>query len=452
VALRIGAAQGFSGDDLRGAREIVEEGVDYICCEALAEFTLTAMHRERQHDESAGYARDVGAVAEIALPSVAKGGARLITNAGALNPLGARQAVAGVARELGVEGLRVGVVLGSELTGRLEELVATGVNLRHADTGEPLESLDGVEFAAVYLGAYPVAEALAEGADVVISGRIADTSVFMAPAIHELGVAADDWTQLGRLAVMGHLLECSAQVSGGNFSGRWWEVPGLDAVGFPIAEVDETADFVVTKPRGSGGLVSVDTVKEQLLYEVGDPTRYLTPDVVADMTSPSLCDAGPDRVRVAGARGTPATDTYKVILSRPAGWSAAVGITYTWPNALEKARAAKEILDRRLERAGAVPLETWVEYVGAGALFGEDDAACDPPEVVLRYAVRCNTAAETGALFQERLGGLAATGPPGSAASGMGTSAPSPVSEIWPALVAKELIDPQVRVVVEDLT
>ncbi len=451
MTIRIGAAQGFSGDDLRGTREIVADGVDYICCEALAEFTLTSMHRERQRDERAGYAGDLAAVAEIALPSVGRGGARLITNAGALNPLGARDAMVSVARQSGVEGLRAGVVLGSDLTARLAELVASGADLSHMDSGQGLDTLDDVEFAAVYLGAWPIVEALRQGADVVITGRVADASVFMAPAMFEFDIKSDDWVRLGRLAVMGHLLECSAQVSGGNFSGRWWEVPRLDAVGFPIAEIDDSCEAVITKPRGSGGLVSTDTVKEQLLYEVADPTRYLTPDVVADMTSARLRDSGDDRVLVEDARGSAATDTYKVIISRRAGWSAAVGVTYTYPNALAKAQAAKDVLDRRLERIGLVPLETWVEYVGAGALFGEAEGGADVSEVVLRYAVRCATAAEAGAIFGERLGALSASGPPGAAASGMGMSAPAPASEIWPALVPKELVDPHVRVVMEDL-
>jgi hypothetical protein len=451
VTLRIGAAQGFTGDDPRGLREIIDEGVDYLCCEALAEITLTSMYRERQRDERAGYARDVTTVAEMALPEVSAGAARLITNAGGLNPLGARGAVAGTARQLGIDGLRVGVVLGADLTPRLRELVDAGVELRNLDTGEALPSLDDIEFAAAYLGAYPIVDALREGADVVITGRVADTSIFMAPAIFELDVAPDDWKRLGRLAVMGHLMECSTQVTGGNFSGRWWEVPGLDAIGFPIAEVRDDGELVITKPRGSGGRVSTDTVKEQLLYEVGDPARYLTPDVVANVGSATLHDIGPDRVDVAGAYGTEATDTYKVIVSRPAGWAAAVGVTYTYPHALAKAQFAADVLRTRLEAAGMKPLETLVEYMGAGALFGVTDEAADPPEVVMRYAVRCATPEETAELFQARLTGLAVGGPPASAASGMGTSAPSPVSEIWPTLVPKALIDPHVRVVVEDL-
>jgi hypothetical protein len=449
--IRIGAAQGFSGDDLRGTREIIGDGVDYLCCEALAEFTLASMYRQRQQDERSGYAHDVSAVAELALPSLATGGTRLITNAGALNPRGAHEAVSGVARRLGIEGLRVGLVLGADVTGRIEELAKQGADLRHADTGETLASLDDVEFAAAYLGAYPIVDALAEGADIVITGRVADTSVFMAPGIHEFGVVRDDWVRLGRLAVIGHLLECSTQVTGGNFSGPWWKVRGLDAVGFPIAEVEESGDAVITKPAHTGGLVSFDTVKEQLLYEVGDPARYLTPDVVVDMTSAHLHDLGTDRVRVDGVRGSPATDSYKVILSRPAGWTAAVGITYTWPGALAKARAARDILDRRLARAGVKPLETWVEFIGTGASFGESDPDADPPEVVLRYAIRCTTPGEAGAIFTERVAGLSVSGPPGAAASGIGMSPPTMSSEIWPTLVAKELIDPHVRVVVEPL-
>jgi hypothetical protein len=447
--IRIGAGQGFSGDDLRGTREVVEEGVDYVCCEALAEFTLTGMSRERERDPCAGYARDIAAVSSIALPAVAQRRSKLITNAGALNPEGALKAVSEVARKLGVERLCAGLVLGSDLTGRLPELVAAGANLRHMDTGASLDSLDDVEFAAAYLGAYPIVRALEQGAEVVITGRVADAAVFMAPAIFELGVDPGDWTALGRLAVMGHLMECSTHVTGGNFSGRWWEVEGLDAIGFPIAEVDDDAQHVITKPRGTGGVVSRDTVKEQLLYEVGDPTRYITPDVVADMTSVRLTACGEDRVSVTDATGAAATDTYKVILSRSAGWWASVGITYTYPGALAKARLAKTVLDKRLERSGVEVLERWVEYIGAGGLFGEANDDLDPPEVVLRYAVRCPTAAEAGAILNERLTGLSVGGPPGSAASGMGMTAPVPASEIWPTLVPKKLIDPYVSVAME---
>jgi hypothetical protein len=208
---------------------------------------------------------------------------------------------------------------------------------------------------------------------------------------------------------------------------------------------------LLTKPENSGGLVNRHTVKEQLLYEVGDPTRYVTPDVVADMTSVQLTDCGPHRVLVAGGVGSPATSTYKVVLSRPAGWSAAVGITYTYPGALVKARRAVEVLDRRLERCGVEVLERWTEYIGAGGLFGEVDEALDPPEVVLRYAVRCPTAAEAGAVLNERLTGLSLAGPPASAASGVGMSGPAPASEIWPTLVPKALVDQNVSVVTEVL-
>jgi hypothetical protein len=451
VALRIGAGQGFTGDDLRGLREVIDDGVDYVCCDALAEITLVGMQRDRRRDERGGFARDVAAVAGETLRAVEQGRVRLVTNAGALNPLGARNAVADVARRLELERLRLGVVLGSDLSGRLPELLAAGASLRHADTGEDLGPVDEVEFAAAYLGAYPIAEALEQGAQVVITGRVADASVFMGPAVFELGVNADDWVRLGRLAVMGHLMECSTQVSGGNFSGAWWEVPGLDAVGFPIAEVDHGGESVITKPSGSGGRVTIDTVKEQLLYEVGDPRRYLTPDVVADMTSARLEDAGPERVLVAGATGHPATDTYKVILSRPAGWMAAVGITYTAPHALAKARGARDVLERRLARSGFAPIETHVEYLGAGAMFGEVDEGFDAPEVTLRYAARCATPDEASMVLHERITGLAISGPPGAAATGTGTTPPTPVSEIWPTLVPKDLVDPHVRVVVEDL-
>jgi hypothetical protein len=449
--IRIGAGQGFSGDDLRGCREIVHEGVDYVCCEALAEMTLHWMQAAKDRDPDAGYAHDLSAIAEIVLPAVGERRTRLVTNAGALNPEAARRVVGAVARKLGLRKLRVAVVEGSDLSGRIAELHRHGVDFRHLDSGAEWGSEERVNFAVAYLGAFPIAEALAEDADVVITGRVADASVFMGPAIFKHRIARDDWDRLARIAVVGHLLECSSQVTGGNFSGPWWEVSGLDAVGFPIAEVSEDGDAVITKPAGTGGRVSVDTVKEQLLYEVGDPRRYLTPDVAVDFTAVRLEDIGADRVRVSGGRGAPAPLAYKVITSRAAGWSASVSVAYSYPHALAKAKAAAQILGARLGRAGVRPLETYIEYFGAGALFGEANVATDCPEIVLRYAIRCATHEEAVVLITERLYALALAGPPASTGSGSGPAGPSPLFEIWPTLVPRELVDPGVRVSVVEV-
>jgi hypothetical protein len=411
--IRIGAGSGWSGDDPRGAEEVVGDGVDVLCCEALAEMTMHWLHGERRADpRGGGWARDLLRLAETALPAVARG-MKLVANAGGLNPPAAAAAVRDLAARLG---LRIATVHGGDLAGCLD------------------------------------AEALSDGADVVVTGRVADAALFMAPAIAAHGVADGDWGRLGRLAAVGHLLECSTQVTGGNFSGAWWTVEKPEAVGFPIAEVDEAGDAVITKPAGSGGLVSIDTVKEQMLYEVGDPSRYITPDVVADFSSVTLSDAGADRVAVRGARGSPRTMTYKALLSRPVGWMGSTSITYTWPAALAKARAAARILTARLERAGVRPLETLEEYLGTGAVFGESDGGDDAPEVVLRYAVHCSTAEEARVLIDERMRVLSLAGPPAMGGAGAGLGGVMPLYELLPTLVPRELVDAGVSISVETVT
>jgi hypothetical protein len=326
-------------------------------------------------------------------------------------------------------------------------MVEDGLRLPNLDTGEPLDSLDGLVFATAYLGAYPVVEALDRGAQVVVTGRIADTSVYMAPAIHEYGVAKDDWTRLGRLAAIGHLIECSSQATGGNFSRDWWAVDGLERNGFPIAEVEADGNAVITKPKDSGGRVSFDTLKEQLLYEVNDPSRYHTPDVVTRLDAVQFEDLGGDRVRVTEGDGHPATDSYKVILFRRAGWGASVTSLYTWPDAMAKARKAAHILDERLPGLGVDVLDTRHEFVGAGAVFGEATPPEDAPEIVLRYSVRCATEKEAHNVIAARNMLLGLAGPPG--ATGLGASV-RPLSRIWPTLIRRDLVDPGVRVTVEE--
>lgn len=447
--IRIGAGAGFSGDDLRGAREVIDDGVHYLCCEVLAETTLQHMYEARRSQPDAGYATDLEPFAEIVLPAVAQGRTRVITNGGAHNALGARRAVKQVAQGLGVTGIRLAAVTGADLTDAIPRLLEGGERFPHLNDGRDLPSADGLTFAAAYLGAAPIVQALEEGASMIITGRVADAAIFMAPAIFEYGISWDDWTTMGRIAALGHLLECSMQVTGGNFSGPWWNVPGLEAPGFPIAEVEATGEGTITKPGGTGGMVTVDTVKEQLLYEVGDPHRYITPDVVTQLDAVRLVQAGRDRVRVLGGGGTKSTDSYKVIIGRNAGWGASIGMVFTYPGALLKARAAAAALDKRLAEFGIEALEKREEYFGAGASFGEAVAEASCPEIVLRYAIRCATEAEASRLMRAKLSVLGLGTPPGQAMSMLGDRAPWPLTEIWPTLIPKDLVDGNVRVDVE---
>jgi hypothetical protein len=452
VTVRLGGGQGFYGDTPRAVQGLLDDGVDYLCLEALAELTLAILQKDRQKDEALGYTRDLPAYLAAALPAVAAGRTKVITNAGGINPTAATHAAIETARTLGLSGLRIATVLGDDLMSRLDD-VADATALAHLDTGAPFSEFPGAPlFAAAYLGARPIAEALAQGADVVITGRVADAALFLAPLVHEHGWAWDDWDALAAGTLVGHLLECSGQSAGGNLSREWWNVPRPWDLPYPIAEVEPDGSSVISKPKASGGRVSFDTVRHQLLYEVHDPAAYLAPDVVADFTSARFDDLGDDRVRVTGVRGRPATDTYKALLCHHAGWSGETRVAFSWPDAAEKAKAAAVIFVTRVEQAGLAVDEWCVELWGVDALGGPTVPTTDaePPECVARIAWRCSDA-PTAALVGREMVPLTLSAPPaGMTGMGRGAARPTELLGIWPTLVEKSLVDPRVTVAIEE--
>jgi hypothetical protein len=359
---------------------------------------------------------------------------------------------------MGISGLRVATVLGDDLMTRLDSLRGeTTSGLTNLDTGEPFDALPAPPlFASAYLGAFPIAEALAQGADIVITGRVADAALFLGPMIHEHGWARDDWDRLSAGMLVGHLLECSGQVAGGNFSGEWWTIPEPWKLPYPIAEVSADGSAVITKPKASGGRVDVDTVRHQLLYEVHDPASYFTPDVVADFTSARFEDLGSDRVRVSDVRGKPATDTYKALLAYHAGWAGETRVAFSWPDAHEKAKATAAILAKRVEMAGIEVREWCFEYWGVNALGGPTVPpladGVEPPECVLRAAWRCDDARTASSVGREVIP-LTLSAPP-AGLTGMGRGMASASTEqlgLWPTLVDKQLVDPGVTVTIEEI-
>jgi hypothetical protein len=452
-SITVGGGQGFYGDTPRAVESVLAHGVDYLCLEALAELTLAILQKDRQKDEARGYTRDFPAYLAAALPEVAAGRTRVITNAGGINPTAAARAAVDTARQLGISGLRIATVLGDDLTRRLPEL-AGETPLRNLDTGAPFDALPSPAlFASAYLGARPIVDALADGADVVITGRCADAALFLAPLVHEHHWQWDDWDRLAAGMLVGHLLECSGQTAGGNLSRHWWDVPRPWDLPYPVAEVDADGSATITKTRGSGGRVTFDTVRHQLLYEVHDPSRYLTPDVVADFTSAHFDDLGDDRVRVTGVRGAPATDTYKALLCHHAGWAGEARVAFSWPEAAEKAKAAAAIFVERVRQAD-LDVEEWcIELWGVDALGGPTVpvAAEEPAEVVARIAWRC-TDATVAALVGREMVPLTLSAPPaGMTGMGRGAARATELLGIWPTLVEKSLVDPHVRVEVETI-
>jgi hypothetical protein len=448
--IRIACGQGFWGDMLDAPVRQVNEGpIDYLMLDYLAEVTMSIMQKQRARDPSAGYARDFVPLMREILSVCVERQIRVTANAGGVNPEGCAEAVRGVARELGLAGrLKIGTVTGDDILGRLDELLGRGVELRNMDTGEPLSTVrERVQSANVYFGAWPIVEALNKGANVCITGRATDTGLTLAPLIHEFGWGETDWDRLAAGTVAGHIIECGAQVSGGNCQYEWQSIPDLARVGFPLVEVSADGTFVVTKHTGTGGRVNVPSVKEQLVYEMGDPHQYITPDCVADFTTIRLEDAGRDRVRVHSIKGKPATEFLKVSISYAAGFKAVGTLVYAWPDAYAKARAADQILRARLERLGLGFDQILTEFVGANATHGPlaGEPSVDAPEIQLRVGVRGRDRASVER-FTKEIAPLILTGPPAVTGFAGGRPKVEEIVAYWPALIPKTEIEARVEV------
>ncbi|MBU3741320.1 MAG: DUF1446 domain-containing protein [Candidatus Kapabacteria bacterium] len=440
-SIRIASGQGFWGDLPRAPLDQVSRGpIDYLMLDYLAEVTMSILQKQKMRDPNLGYAKDLVEVCDEILPYLVERGITVITNGGGVNPEAARDRIFEVARKHGITGLKIGVVLGDNILPRIDELIADGHVMKHMETGEPMSTVrERLLSANVYTGAWPVVEALRQGAQIVITGRTTDTGLTLAPMIHEFGWAMDDWDKLAAGTVAGHINECGAQASGGNFLGDWRNVPDLTDVGFPIIEAFPDGTFVVTKHEGTGGMVTRETVSEQLLYEIGDPTDYITPDCVADFTSICLEDLGNDRVRVYGVKGRPATPFFKVSASYLDGFVAFSTLTYSAPEALQKAQAADRILRGRLERLGLHFDEIRTEFVGMNACHGALAGAIEPNEVMMRVGVRGHDR-KAIERFGKEIAPLILTGPPSVTGFSGGRPKPSDVVAYFPALLDKSVL------------
>jgi hypothetical protein len=448
--IRIAAGQGFWGDLLDAPVRQVEGGpIDYLMLDYLAEVTMSIMQKQKARDPNAGYARDFVALMKEILPACVQRNIRVVANAGGVNVPGCAAAVAEAARQLGLNGkVKIGIVTGDDILGRIDNFLARGIALHNMDTDERLTTVrDRIQSANAYLGAQPIVDALNKGAQVVITGRATDTGLTLGPMIHEFGWATDDWDKLSAGTIAGHIIECGAQCSGGNCQYDWQSIPDLANVGFPIAEATADGTFVITKHEGTGGRVNVPSVKEQLVYEMGDPHEYITPDCVADFTTVQLAGDGPDRVRVFGIKGRPATDSLKVSISYSAGYKAVGTLVYSWPDAYAKAQAADRILRARLDRLGLRFDQMLTEFVGVNATHGA--LAGNPPadlaEVQLRVGVRGNDRAAVER-FTKEIAPLILTGPPGVTGFAGGRPKVEEIVAYWPALIPKNEIDATVEI------
>ena len=448
--VRVASGQGFWGDWLEAPRRQVEGGdVDYLMLDYLAEVTMSILQKQKERDPNMGYARDFVGAIESVLPAVADRGVRVIANAGGVNPPACAAAIREVAKKRGVsDKVKIGVVTGDDLLPRLDELIAQGHALANMDTGDPLSIVrDRVLSANAYIGSVPIIEALAKGANIVITGRSTDTALTMAPLRHEFGWGAEDWDRLAAGIIAGHIIECGAQCSGGNCLHDWRSIPDLGDVGYPIVEGHADGSFVVYKHPNTGGRISVPSVSEQLVYEMGDPHSYITPDVIADFTSIKLEQAGENRVRVFGIKGRPATDKLKVSIAYRAGFKAVGTLVYSWPEALDKAKVADQVLRERLDRLGLRFDHILTEFVGASATHGPlAGETGDVAEVQLRIGVRGNDKAAVER-FTRELAPLVLNGPPSVTGFAGGRPKVEEIVAYWPALIDKTVVTPRVEVV-----
>ncbi len=449
--IRIASGQGFWGDWLEApARQVAGGPIDFLMMDYLAEVTMSIMQKQRSRDPSLGYAKDFVPLMERLLPDLVEHGVRVTANAGGVNPRACADALLEAARRRGLDGrVRVGIVTGDDLLDRLDELAARGHPLANMETGEPLSTVrDRVLSANAYLGAAPIVEALDRGATVVITGRVTDTGLTLAPMMHAFGWRADNWHRLAAGTVAGHIIECGAQCSGGNCLVDWDHIPHMENPGYPIIEATPDGRFTVTKHPGTGGRISVASITEQLLYEMGDPRSYITPDVIADFTTIRLAQQGRDRVRVSGITGRPATPFLKVSVSYFYGYKAVGTLVYAWPDAYEKARAADRILRQRLDRLGLTFEETLTEFVGAGATHGRLAGPPNPdlPEVQLRVGVRARKKAPVER-FTREIAPLILNGPPSVTGFAGGRPKVEEIVAYWPALMPKSEVSARVEIV-----
>ena len=412
--IRIGNAGGYWGDDLSALKRQLSGGqLDYITMDFLAEITMSILQRQRKQNPDLGYATDFVTQLDECLPLIVKKGTRIVSSAGGINPIGLGRRIVQMAQQKGLD-IKVGVVYGDDIVDQLYELSAAGERFINMETGEDFFDVRSrITSANIYLGAEPVVKALEAGCQIVVTGRVTDTGITLAPMIHEFGWAMDDWDTMASGIVAAHLIECGCQVSGGNIS-DWQDIGSFHNIGYPIIEMERSGEFVVTKHPRTGGLVSEKTVKEQLVYEMGDPSNYISPDGVARFDTIQLKQVGKDKVKVWGIQGKPEPDFLKVSMSYDDGWKASGEVLVSGPDTHRKAEAIADIFWKKLN----YPYEaTRTEMIGSGSIWPERLSPCESNEILLRFGVRDHDARRVTE-FGKALSTLILSGPAGMAVTG----------------------------------
>lgn len=442
--VRIGGGQGFWGDSPDGTIHLVKEGdIQYLGCDYLAELTLSIMQRQKLKNPKDGYAKDFIKLMETIAEECKEKNIRVISNAGGMNIVEAVNQLSNVIKKQNIKNYKIGYVLGDDIKDRLPELMKEGLEFRNIDTGHKIdEIMDRIVNVNVYYGHEPLKECIERGADTVIVGRCTDSALFLAPLAYEFKWQKNDYDKLARGIMAGHMLECGGQVTGGNYDFDWRAVHDMDNLGYPIVEMTDDS-FYITKTEKSGGLVTEESCKEQILYEVHDPSNYMTPDVVVDLSRVELEEVGKDKVEIKNIRGRASSDKYKLSVGYHAGFKVVTHLAFAWPDAYEKAQYAADIIMKKMKRKNLKVEDMRIDYIGLNSLhLGLADTSLEVVnnlnEVVLRIAIRTLEKEEAYKIVPE-IAPLQLNGPPGASFFG-GRARIQEVIALWPTFIPKDAV------------
>ena len=449
--IRIGGGQGFWGDSPDAAIDMVKNGnLDYLACDYLAELTMSILQKQKNKNPEYGYAKDFVDLFSEIVEDCNRNNIKILANAGGVNVKSLVDKLTNIVKNKNIKGYKIGFVEGDNLKDDLEKYMLEGYEFLNMDNGEKLETIkDKILNANVYFGHEPIVEALEKDADIVVTGRAADSTLFMSPLMHEFKWSEEDYDNIARGIAVGHLLECGGQASGGNYQYGWRDIQNMDSLGFPIAEVSKDHIYI-TKTKTSGGLITEQSLKEQFLYEIHDPSKYITPDVIADFSNAEIKEVEKDFVEVKNIKGNNRPELLKLSIGYNAGYKVETYLNFAWPNAYEKAKLASEIIMKKMERKNLKTDDIRIDFVGLNALH-LNVANMDPDlienmnEVLLRIAIRTKTKEEAYKLIPE-ISPLQLNGPPGASFFG-GRAKVQNVIGLWPTLIPREMVKLKTNVI-----
>lgn len=443
--VRIGSGQGFWGDSPNAAIHLIKEGnIQYLGCDYLAELTLSIMQRQKLKNPKAGYARDFINLMEIIAKESKEKNIKVISNAGGMNIVEAVKQLSNIVKEQNIPNYKIGYVLGDDIKDQLPNLIKEGLEFRNIDNGRKIdEIIDKIVNVNAYFGYEPIKDCIEMGADTIITGRATDSALFLAPLAYEFGWRNNEYDHLARGIMAGHMLECGGQASGGNFDYDWRSVPDMDNLGFPIAEITKDK-FYLTKADNCGGLITEQTAKEQILYEIHDPSNYMTPDVNVDISQVKIEEIGKDLVEISDIKGKPSSNQYKLSIGYHAGYKVVTHLAFAWPDAYEKAQYAADIIMKKMKRKNLKAEDIRIDYIGLNSLHlgvanMSEDIINNLNEVVLRIAIRTLEKEEAEKIVPE-IAPLQLNGPPGASFFG-GRARVQEVIGLWPTFVPKEAVN-----------